>query len=37
MGKWISFEIMGWSDGDPSICKNIVGGNTLPDAIYGTT
>lgn len=37
MGEWIGFEFMEWSDGDPSICKNIVGGNTLPNAIYGTT
>ncbi len=37
MGEWIGFDFMEWSDGDPSICINIVGGNTLPDAIYGTT
>jgi len=37
VGEWIGFEFMEWSDGDPNICKNIIGGNTLPNAIYATT
>jgi len=37
VGEWIGFELIEWSDGVPNICKNIIGGNTFPNAIYATT
>ncbi len=37
MGEWPGFEFTKWSDGNANICRNVTGGNSLPEAEYATT
>ena len=34
MGEWSGYQFVVWGDGDLNICKNVIGGDPFPDAIY---